>query len=174
MRDVCSRLSKAPEETSLVIDGTGVGAAVVDMFRERVRLDVPHASEHVHSVHITGGVNESRDGNNWNVPKRNLVGVVQVLLQGRRLRVNAETPEAETLARELMNFRMKINPETAHDSYSAGRENEHDDLVLSVAVGAWAAVHPGIPMSVPVCAPASGMTRRSPWSLGGMNFRDHP
>jgi len=36
-----------------------------------------------------------------------------------------------------MNFKVKIDPQTAHDSYSAWREADHDDLVLSVALAAW-------------------------------------
>jgi hypothetical protein len=32
---------------------------------------------------------------------------------------------------------MKINPQTAHDSYEHWREGDHDDLVLSVSMGAW-------------------------------------
>jgi hypothetical protein len=71
------------------------------------------------------------------VPKRDLVTVTQVLLQNGRLRVAAGLPEAETLKRELLNFRVKIDPRTAHDSYEHWRESEHDDLVLAVSMAAW-------------------------------------
>jgi len=37
----------------------------------------------------------------------------------------------------MLNFRAKIDPATAHDSYSAWREQDHDDLVLSVALACW-------------------------------------
>ncbi len=33
---------------------------------------------------------------------------------------------------------MKIHVATAHDSYEAWREGDHDDLVLSVAMACWA------------------------------------
>jgi hypothetical protein len=46
-------------------------------------------------------------------------------------------PEAEILKKELLNFRMKIDPKTAHDSYEHWRESEHDDLVLAVSMAAW-------------------------------------
>jgi hypothetical protein len=36
-----------------------------------------------------------------------------------------------------MNFKVKIDPVTAHDSYSAWREQDHDDMVLAVALAAW-------------------------------------
>jgi hypothetical protein len=44
----------------------------------------------------------------------------------------------EQLVKELLNFRVKINISTAHDSYEAWREGDHDDLVLSVALACWA------------------------------------
>jgi hypothetical protein len=65
------------------------------------------------------------------------VTVTQVLLQNGRLKVAASLPEAETLRRELLNFRVKIDPQTAHDSYEHWREGDHDDLVLAVSMGAW-------------------------------------
>jgi hypothetical protein len=44
------------------------------------------------------------------------------------------------LANELLNFKVKINLKTAHDSYKAWREGIHDDLSLSaVALACWAA-----------------------------------
>lgn len=45
------------------------------------------------------------------------------------------------LSGELQNFKVKINPETAHDSYGAWREGQHDDLVLAVALGLWVGMY---------------------------------
>jgi hypothetical protein len=66
-----------------------------------------------------------------------------VLLQTRRLRWATSLPEAVTLKAELNNFKAKISL-SGHDSYGAGddwRENNHDDLVLSVALGCWYGEH---------------------------------
>jgi hypothetical protein len=41
------------------------------------------------------------------------------------------------LVQELLAFRVKIDPLTAHDSYGTWREGAHDDLVLATAVAAW-------------------------------------
>jgi len=41
------------------------------------------------------------------------------------------------LVREFENFKVKVNLKTAHESYEAWRECEHDDLVLSLAIGCW-------------------------------------
>jgi hypothetical protein len=58
-------------------------------------------------------------------------------LQNGRLKVAAGLPEAETLKKELLNFRVKIDPKTAHDSYEHWREGDHDDLVLAVSMACW-------------------------------------
>jgi hypothetical protein len=52
------------------------------------------------------------------------------------LKVARNLPEAELLARELLNFQVKITA-TAHDTYGAWREGTHDDLVLAVALVCW-------------------------------------
>jgi len=120
----------------LIIDGTGVGRAPVDMFRERVgRL--------AHPVTITSGdaVSVSDDGY-IRVPKRDLVGVVQVLLQSKRLRFAQGLQLVSLLTKELTNFHVKIDLETAHDSYGAWRAGQHDDMVLALALAVWAGENP--------------------------------
>ncbi|MFA5408542.1 MAG: hypothetical protein WC343_07195 [Bacilli bacterium] len=88
-------------------------------------------------VLIHGGDKASHEGGTWRVPKRDLVGSLQVLFQGGRLKISKKLPLSTVLQAELLNFKVKIDPKTAHDSYSAWREQEHDDLVLSVAMAAW-------------------------------------
>ncbi len=115
----------------LVVDGTGVGRAIVDMLRE-ARLS-PLA------ISIHGGDHVTTEGGYTRVPKRDLAGIVRQMLDTTRLKVVDSLPEAQILRRELHNFKVSINPATAHDSYSAWREGLHDDLVLAVAMGVWAA-----------------------------------
>jgi len=114
---------------TLVVDQTGVGAPVVDLFRQ-ARLDPV-------GVLIHGGDKVSSEGVTWRVPKRDLVGSLQVLFQAERLKISKKLTLASVLQAELLNFKVKIDPKTAHDSYSAWREADHDDLVLSVAMAAW-------------------------------------
>lgn len=120
--------------TDLVVDATGCGRPVVDLLR-RYGLDpVP--------VTITGGTSATRDAQGgWTVPKVDLVQTLAVLLQQGRLKC-ASVPGAEVLQAELLNFRVKVNPSTGHESYAAGpagawREGEHDDVVLGAALAAW-------------------------------------
>jgi len=116
--------------TYLVVDATGVGKPVVDLLREK-RL-------HPIAITITGG-NEvtGNDREGYHVPKRDLVSNLAVLFQARRLKIAESLPEAQILVQELLNFKVKINTRTAHDTYEAWREGIHDDLVLAVALACW-------------------------------------
>ena len=116
-------------KADLIVDQTGVGAPVVDLFRQ--------AGLNPIGVLIHGGDKASHEGGTWRVPKRDLVGSLQVLFQSGRLKISKKLPLASVLQSELLTFKVKIDPITAHDSYSAWREQDHDDLVLSVAMAAW-------------------------------------
>jgi hypothetical protein len=112
-----------------LVDATGVGRPVVDMF-EQARLN-PYA------ITITGGSAVTEEGTEIRVPKRDLAMAAQVLLQNRRLVFAAGLPLLDVLRKKLQAFEVKINPATAHDSYLSWREGSHDDLVLAVAMAAW-------------------------------------
>jgi hypothetical protein len=114
----------------LVVDATGVGAAVVEMLRE--------TGLWFRSVLITAGDKEVREGTTYRVPKRDLIAAPQVLLQSRKLKIAAALPEAETLVEEFQNFRYEIT-RSGNDTYAAWREGDHDDLVLAVALAVWMA-----------------------------------
>lgn len=121
--------------TQVVVDATGVGRPVVDLFRI-ARLS-PIA------ITITGGDTVGqRSGSGYTVPKRDLVFTLLALLQTERLKIAEGVPFADTLTSELANFKVKLNAETGHDQYLAWREGVHDDLVLSVALASWYAERP--------------------------------
>ena len=115
----------------LVLDHTGVGRPVVDLFDQAGLEPV--------AVTITGGEHAHGDGRVWSVPKRDLVGGLVAAFQADRLKIRAALPHAPTLTNELLNFRLKVSLTTGHDSYEAWRESVHDDLVLAVALANWAA-----------------------------------
>ncbi len=125
----------------LAVDATGVGLPVIDMLRKRLREELKGTDTYVDqaTVTITGGdsVTKSPDGG-LRVPKRDLISATLVLLQNGQLKIAEGLALRETLVKELLNFRVKINISTAHDSYEAWREGDHDDLVLSVALACWA------------------------------------
>jgi hypothetical protein len=59
-------------------------------------------------------------------------------MQNGQLKIADALALKDTLVKELLAFRVKINISTAHDSYEHWREGDHDDLVLSVALACWA------------------------------------
>lgn len=117
-------------DVSVVVDGTGIGAAVVDVMRE-AEIDAT-----IVSVIIHGGDRTSSEHGTLRVPKRDLVSSVAVALQAGTLKIAPDLTLAPVLTEELSRFRMKFT-RTGHDSYEAWRESDHDDLVLSVSLGLW-------------------------------------
>jgi hypothetical protein len=115
----------------LVVDVTGVGGAVMDLVR-RAELGVS-----IQAVTITGGqAMTKQEGGGYAVPKKDLVAVLQVLLQQRRLVVAKTLPHAALLGAELSAFRVKVTA-GGNDTLEAWRERPHDDLVLAVALAVW-------------------------------------
>jgi len=127
-------------EIVLVVDATGVGLPVTDMLWAHLRKEIEGTDIYITrcNVIITGGDSVTRTEGGMRVPKRDLISAPLVLLQNGQLKIAQGLSLRETLVKELVNFRVKINISTAHDSYEAWREGDHDDLVLSVALACWA------------------------------------
>jgi hypothetical protein len=83
-------------------------------------------------VLITGGTAETREGPTCSVPKLTLVSRLQALLHEGRLKILRELDEAETLIRELQDFRMEFTT-AGHLTFNA-RCGKHDDLVFPVSL----------------------------------------
>lgn len=129
VRDLLERAPLKEALAGLVVDATGVGAAVVDLF-ERTGVGVWPVP-----VTITAGSEAHEGFEGWRVPKRDLVGVLQVLLQNRRLRVATALPDAARLLEEMEQFRVQIT-ERGRDTYAAA-VGAHDDLVVALALACW-------------------------------------
>ena len=109
------------------VDATGVGQPVVDMLRSdglRSSL-VP--------VYFTHGDRRTveKDGT-IKLGKAWLVSRLQTLLQHGRLHILG-TPEARALAKELLDYEIKIDQD-ANDRYGAFKVGSHDDLVTAVGL----------------------------------------
>lgn len=118
----------------IVADQTGVGRPVVDMLREAL------PGRRVMGVTITAGSRWSRGEHrdDINCPKKLLVSTLQVLFAERRLTYSKELDLVPVLQGELQNFKVKITPH-ANETFEAGREGQHDDLVLSLGLASWIA-----------------------------------
>jgi len=133
------------ETPDVVMDATGVGAPVVDMFREKgIRPQ---------QINFTGGQKASSDMREHSVPKKDLATTVQTLLQPGRLKIAEELPHAETLVREMKTFRVKI-ADSGHARFEHASESDTDDILMSLACALWHMEHartlPTIPGSTTV------------------------
>jgi hypothetical protein len=72
-----------------------------------------------------------------NVAKIELVGSIRAALESQRIKVPPELEHADTLKRELADFRVNVT-EAGHETFNA-REGAHDDLVLAVSLPVWLA-----------------------------------
>ncbi len=134
VRQLCRRAPLLSNTPRLAIDQTGVGAAVVDIFRQG------KINAYLNPITITGGDRATFEAGTWRVPKRELVSTVAALLQTGALKIAADLPEVSILTQELQNFQVSIS-ESGFDGYEA-RVGKHDDLVLSLAMGLWLAQAP--------------------------------
>jgi hypothetical protein len=121
------------QEPDLLVDATGVGRPVVDLFKER--------GLRYKAITITGGnkVTVASLGGGYGVPKRDLIGALEVPFHSGRLKVAAGLALWETLRSELQTFRRKVSLTTGMDTYEHWRESDHDDLVLAAALACWGA-----------------------------------
>jgi hypothetical protein len=145
------RICRRPElhpGLRLVLDSTGVGVAVTEMFT-RALVSFPEVE--CHTVSITAGEGFSAVSTlartnmvargQWRVSKIQLIAAIREVLENRRFKITPD-PEtgkpiefAEVLIRELTNFREKIT-ESANMTYEA-RQGQHDDLVLATCLPIW-------------------------------------
>jgi hypothetical protein len=117
---------KPLKDSVLIIDRTAVGRGVYDLFL------YGNTGAGVWGLAVTAGHSAGTDDRGGDlVPKKDLVGVLQVLLQGKRLTVAQGLEFAGTLAEELQQFRLKTVSLT--DDVVEWRERPHDDLVFAVA-----------------------------------------
>src|SRR5262249_48005839 len=129
------RLTREPlaARTSLAIDATGVGAPVVDTFRDQLPAVRSYA------ITITSGSTVPGDHHNPHVPKEDLISTTSILLEKGRLRIAANMRNTQTLIDELLAFRRATTPR-GRDTYGAAN-GDHDDLVLALSLALWTAAN---------------------------------
>jgi hypothetical protein len=123
-------LSRPPlsDGCAFVLDQTGVGAGVADLFEMGGLKPV--------RVTITSGdaVTEVASGR-WHVSKRELISSLDARIATAELRIAKALTEAGALADELKDFRRHTS-DAGRNTYSA-RSGAHDDLVLAVSLCTW-------------------------------------
>jgi hypothetical protein len=123
----------------VTVDGTGVGAPVVEMLRGA------GLGCGIKAVVITGGEKEhamaGMGGETWSVPKRDLMAGVQVMLEEGELRIAKGLRNTGALVRELLDVRASYGRGGGGGRLRLGADGhgEHDDLVIALALACWSA-----------------------------------
>jgi hypothetical protein len=116
------------KDAKLVIDETGVGRPVGDIFNS--------AGLYPTRVAIGSGLEETqRSGNSYTVPKSILISGLEAKMHVEEFKI-AESISA-ALIDELADFQRKIS-ESGRSTWGA-RTGANDDLILACAIGVWLA-----------------------------------
>jgi hypothetical protein len=129
----------------LLVDSTGVGIGVVDMLKDycwRNKVEV-----HIRPVTITGGSSVTPASDGIHVAKKQLASALQSALQGRRVRIADQLPEADVLRRELEAFQLKVT-ESANEVFGA-EAGQYDDLVLALMMPVFLGERRGLGFEAP-------------------------
>ena len=120
-------------ETDVVLDVTGSGRAVVELF-ERAEIKPI-------MVTITGaGTTEDQvHFQDWRLPKVELIGLLRVAFEaGDRIKMAKKLELRQALIDELRGFKMRP-PRIDQNDPELWREAEFDDLVFAVGLACWRA-----------------------------------
>jgi hypothetical protein len=130
LADVCRGVAVQENRKPVVFaNATGLGAPVIDL----LKAEASHA-ERIWTVYFNHGDRRSEEqlADLVTLGKGYLVSQLQALLQGDQLHL-PQTPQADTLARELREYEIRIT-EDANDRYGAFRVGTHDDLVNALGL----------------------------------------
>lgn len=139
VRDYLDRTIAQPYD--LVLDVTGVGRAILDLFRERPETllfgqHLPPSYDPIAVTLTSGNETTTPSLKEWHVPKRDAVLGLQVVMQQGRIQMAMALEEAPTLVKEIQHFQWKVST-AGQDQYGAWREGTHDDLLLATAIAVW-------------------------------------
>ena len=147
-----NRKPLAEGDTTVCLDQTGVGRAVYDMARKKGLNPVGL------TLHGGDAVSWDEDRMAVRAPKKDVIGCFVVLAQCGSVKIAKGLPYGDILLKELRAYQIRFNPATANVSFGNGREAEHDDLVLSVAIPLWVSEN-RYPRPNPVCR----LVSHRPW-----------
>ena len=126
----------------LIVDGTGVGEAAVDLLRKEGLYPIPivfTGGESYHEIYedigrvfqnAPGKLSASKTLKELRIPKQDLVTAGKVLMQQGRIHLAQGVDHREALEEQLMNFKGKVNEKTKKIKYGAEDDEVHDDFVV--------------------------------------------
>lgn len=151
----------------LVIDATGVGAAVCDMFTQAYRGG--HLGDlWPQRVTLTAGFSHDgrvhgRYASSSTAHKGDLVARVVSLFERGRLVMPPGLPQADALEKELRAFKLKQSSRTGSVSFEAQHEKDHDDLVIALALAVWVRHHKDEPRYI--VHDEAAEPQEKPWNI---------
>lgn len=146
VRGTRARLEKIPHQTALIVDATGVGRTVVDLFRQgwtsydpvTMRPLTLPGKPSIVALTLTGS-HEPRKIERWDeqhVPRLDIIMALMLALQQGRVQVAAGLDKLATLIEEARNFHWKRVKED-EDVYTQWRTNHFGDLLFALAIAVW-------------------------------------
>ena len=141
---------KVANNNDLIVDGTGVGVAVVDIFRERGLNPIPIVATaggtakpvyaDIGSI-FGNGTGEQLKGmhtvSEWHVPKVEMVQAGQVAMEQRLVRIAPNVNHLDDFREQLQGFKGRFNERTNYTRYDAEDDEVHDDFITCYLMAMW-------------------------------------
>lgn len=133
----------------LIVDGTGVGEAVVDIMREDGLMPLPIISTggiNVNPVYadfgkVFGGSSTQLRGaqvlKEMTVPKDDMVHAGMVVLEQGRLRMSETLNHKDDFRKQMARFKGKFNEATGNRKHENDEDSTHDDFVITFMLASW-------------------------------------
>ncbi len=147
--DLLNRI-KMLHNTQLLVDGTGVGEAVVDIMRETGLNPLPIVFTGGTSVRpvyeefgkVFGGSSSQAFARaqvlkEIHVPKEDLVHAGMLMIQQKRIRLAQQLNHEDDFKRQMESFKGKVNEATGRRKFENESDDIHDDFVVTFLMAAW-------------------------------------
>ena len=133
------------ERSTLLIDGTGIGEAVYDIYTSKglEPVKIIFTSGETASMERNRAEQSKRfnDISGYKVPKVDMVSAAQVIFQQGRIRFAPDLPFRDECLEQLQSFVGKVNERTENVKYENLTDEIHDDFVVNILMASWYAIH---------------------------------
>jgi hypothetical protein len=116
-------------DADFVLDQTGLGGPIKDIFKRAGLKPI--------GITLTAGFEVGGTRFDRKIPKLLLISRLQSLLHTNDFMISDRLPEAQALIEELRDFEYSYT-DSGYTRFNAAA-GKHDDLLISVALGAWVA-----------------------------------